>query len=73
MDYKCYRQLVEDIKFFCWQLDIVTAVQLAEFKKKHNCNTVEEIHTALCKEYNKQHCGNVDNFSIMMLVKFCLV
>ena len=53
MDYKCYRQLVEDIKFFCWQLDIVTAVQLAEFKKKHNCNTIEEVHTALCKEYNK--------------------
>lgn len=43
---------INDLLFYCWQLDIKTTGQLAEFKARHNAKTNEELLSALCKVYN---------------------
>lgn len=45
-------ELFNDLLFYCWQLDIKTLGQLAEFKAQHNATTNSELLTALCKVYN---------------------
>ena len=44
---------LKDLIFYCWQLNIKTLRQLAEFKTQHKAATNEELLNALCKEYNK--------------------
>jgi hypothetical protein len=44
---------LKDLKFYCWQLNIKTLKQLAEFKAQHKATTNEELLNALIKEYNK--------------------
>lgn len=41
-----------DLLFYCWQLNIKTFGQLAEFKALHEATTNEELLNALCKVYN---------------------
>lgn len=43
---------IENVCFYCWQLDIKTTGQLAQFKDQHHAKTNEELLTALFKTYN---------------------
>ena len=43
---------LKDLLFYCWQLDLKTFGQLAEFKALHKARTNSELLTALCKVYN---------------------
>ena len=43
---------LNDVLFYCWQLDIKTFVQLADFKALHKAITNSELLNALCKVYN---------------------
>lgn len=43
---------LKDLKFYCWQLNIKTLRQLAEFKAQHKATTNSELLSALCKAYN---------------------
>lgn len=45
-------ELFNDLLFYCWQLDIKTFGQLAEFKAQHKARTNSELLFALCKAYN---------------------
>lgn len=45
-------ELLKNLLFYCWQLDIETFGQLAEFKAQHNATTNSELLNALCKAYN---------------------
>ena len=47
------RTQTSDLFFYCWQLNIKTFGQLAEFKAQHEATTNEELLNALSKEYNK--------------------
>lgn len=38
--------------FYCWQLNILTAGQLAKWKAQHNARTNAETLEALAKAYN---------------------
>lgn len=44
---------LKDLEFYCWQLNIETLRQLAEFKAQHKATTNSELLNALGKEYNK--------------------
>ena len=44
---------LKDLIFYCWQLDIKTFGQLADFKALHEATTNNELLNALVKEYNK--------------------
>ena len=46
------REQIKDLFFYCWQLNIKTFGQLAEFKAQHNATTNTELLNALCKVYN---------------------
>ena len=46
------RKQLEDLIFYCWQLEIKTLKQLAEFKAQHEARTNNELLIALCKAYN---------------------
>lgn len=43
---------LKDLTFYCWQLNIKTPEQLAEFKAQHKATTNRELLNALCKAYN---------------------
>ena len=43
---------LKDLEFYCWQLNIKTLGQLAEFKAQHEATTNKELLNALCKVYN---------------------
>lgn len=45
-------ELFKDLLFYCWQLNIKTFRQLAEFKAQHKATTNNELLNALCKVYN---------------------
>lgn len=45
-------ELLKDLLFYCWQLNIKTFGQLAKFKAQHKATTNEELLNALCKAYN---------------------
>lgn len=47
------RTQTSDLFFYCWQLNIKTLRQLAEFKAQHKATTNEKLLNALIKEYNK--------------------
>lgn len=38
--------------FYCWQLNILTAGQLAKWKAQHNATTNDELLQAMAKAYN---------------------
>lgn len=42
----------DSLCFYCWQLNILTAGQLAEWKALHNARTNAETLEALAKAYN---------------------
>ena len=48
---------LKDLIFYCWQLNIRTLKQLAEFKAQHKATTNSELLKALCKVYNSQKNG----------------
>ena len=49
---KMKSELFKDLLFYCWQLDIKTFGQLAEFKAQHEATTNKKLLNALCKAYN---------------------
>lgn len=46
------REKLNDLLFYCWQLDLKTFGQLAKFKALHKATTNNELLDALCKAYN---------------------
>lgn len=44
---------LKDLKFYCWQLNIKTLKQLADFKATHKATNNNELLNTLIKEYNK--------------------
>lgn len=45
-------ELFKNLLFYCWQLNIKTCGQLAEFKAQHEATTNSELLNALCEAYN---------------------
>lgn len=43
---------LNDLLFYCWQLDLKTFGQLAKFKAQHNARTNAETLEAMTKAYN---------------------
>lgn len=46
------RKQFELLCFYCWQLNILTAGQLAEWKAQHNARNNAEMLEAMAKAYN---------------------
>ena len=45
---------MNDLAFYCWQLDLKTFGDLLDFKTEHKANTMSEVIRELSKEYNKK-------------------